>query len=58
MTYDNEEEEVVETEEAVETLTKLGYMCTICHDMFAEAELKGNLDDCPTCKETNCITER
>lgn len=58
MNRDNEEEFVEEpTEDQVETLTKKEYLCTACFDVFGVEELNGDLNNCPTCKETDCITE-
>jgi len=34
------------------------YMCTACFDVFTKADLNGNLDDCPNCKEKEVIMER
>lgn len=50
---------VVEPEEGtIETIEEVAYMCTACFDVLTAEELKGNTNDCPSCKETDCIMER
>jgi hypothetical protein len=60
MNRDNEGEEFVEESEEVpqETLTALEYLCTACFDVLTADQLGKNKDNCPTCNETDCITER
>jgi hypothetical protein len=60
MSYDNEpDEDVIETEEElVGDPLGLTHRCTACYDEFTVAELKGNENDCPSCKETDVIIER
>lgn len=55
-TMNTPETDVEVEEESAEEITTLTHMCTACFDQFAEADLKGNLNDCPTCGEEN-ITE-
>ena len=55
------EEEVIteEPEEGtVETIEKLEYLCTACFDVLTAEDLGENKDNCPSCNETECVTER
>ena len=59
MYSDNDEEVVTEEplEDQIETLGKVEYQCTACFDVLTADELGENKDNCPNCKETDCITE-
>lgn len=47
---------VESSNETIETATE--FYCTVCFDVFTASDLGKNKDNCPTCNETDCITER
>jgi len=49
--------EAVVTEASTEEQVEVAYKCTACFDHLTAEEVRGNINDCPNCKETDVLIE-